>query len=241
MAEQMVAKYLAKHCPTTHQLAAFVASRSQELLLKDGRMLACVLDIHKSKVDVGSSAAGQDRVPRWMEWVKPFTQEQLDVTWLPSQYTGAANPPTGMTHDGATAKEVNGETKTEVVNLKSELQKMEMKMELMLQRMKAKLMVEVKDEVMEMKSAVNAEMMVLKAEVAKSCPTIALPECPICLQDMAPPIRIIQCKMGHKLCESCYDAVMKSGRRNCPGHCGTGFIGRDLGMEAFLRQLTGKQ
>ena len=71
--------------------------------------------------------------------------------------------------------------------MKSELQKMEMKMELMLQQMKTMLMVEVKDEVMEMKSAINAEMMVLKAEVAKSRPTIALPECLICLQDMTPP------------------------------------------------------
>ena len=135
---------------------------------------------------------------------------------------------------------VKEETRTEVVSLKSELQKMELKMELMMQRMKTEMMVEVKDEVREMKSAVNAEMMVLKAEVAKSCPALSLPECPICLQDMAPPTRIIQCKVGHKLCESCYDALMKSGRRNCPGHCGTDFIGRDLGMEAFLRQLTGK-
>ena len=124
------------------------------------------------------------------------------------------------------------------MNLKSELQKMEMK--LMLQQMKTDLMVEVKDEVMELKSAVNAEMMVLKAEVVKSRPTLSLPECLICLQDMAPPTRIIQCKMGHKLCEPCYDALVKRGRRNCPGHCGTGIIGRDLGMEAFLRQLTGK-
>merc|ERR1711934_1185060 len=113
-------------------------------------------------------------------------------------------------------------------------------MELLLQRMKTELLVEVKAEVVELKSAVNAEMMVLKAEVAKSRPTLTLPECLICLQDMAPPTRIIQCKMGHKLCEPCYDAMMRSRRSTCPGHCGTGFIGRDLGMEAFLRQLTGK-
>jgi len=115
-----------------------------------------------------------------------------------------------------------------------------MEMELLLQRMKTELMVEVKAEVMELKSAVNAEMMVLKAEVAKSRLTLTLPECLICLQDMTPPTRIIQCQMGHKLCEPCYDAMMRSRRSTCPGHCGTGFIGRDLGMEAFLRQLTGK-
>ena len=42
----------------------------------------------------------------------------------------------------------------------------------------------VKEDIMELKSAVNAEMMVLKAEVAKSGPTVSLPECPICMQDM---------------------------------------------------------
>ena len=99
----------------------------------------------------------------------------------------------------------------------------------------------VKEDIMELKSAVNAEMMVLKAEVAKSGPTVSLPECPICMQDMAPPTRIIQCQMGHKVCEPCHDAAMGRGRRDCPGHCGTSFIGRDLGMEAFMRQITGRQ
>ena len=146
--------------------------------------------------------------------------------------TGAAILPTGATFYGS---KVEGETIPGVVTLGSKLQKMEMEL-----RMKTELLVEVKAEVMELKSAVNAEMMVLKAEAAKSRPTLTLPECLICLQDMAPPTRIIQCKMGHKLCEPCYDAMMRSRRSTCPGHCGTGFIGRDLGMEAFLRQLTEK-
>ena len=76
----------------------------------------------------------------------------------------------------------------------------------------------VKEDIMELKSAVNTEMMVLKAEVAKSGPTVSLPECPICMQDMAPPTRIIQCQMGHKVCEPCHDAAMGRGRRDCPGH-----------------------
>ena len=141
---------------------------------------------------------------------------------------------------------------------KGEVQKLEM--EVMLQRLKTDFMVEVKDgmggmlqcmkselmagvkeDIMELKSAVNTEMMVLKAEVAKSGPTVSLPECPICMQDMAPPTRIIQCQMGHKVCEPCHDAAMGRGRRDCPGHCGTSFIGRDLGMEAFMRQITGRQ
>ena len=145
-------------------------------------------------------------------------------------------------------KEVKHNTKTEAESMKGEMQKG--KMEVMLHKMKTELMVEVKEgvkemksavkeEVLEMKSAVNAELMILRAEVAKSRPVLSLPECPICMQEMVPPTRIIQCLRGHKLCEHCHDKLMRSGRMNCPRHCGTGFNGRDLGMEAFLRQLTG--
>ena len=75
-------------------------------------------------------------------------------------------PPTEVTFDGS---KVEGETIPGVVTLGSKLQKMEMEL-----RMKTELLVEVKAEVMELKSAVNAEMMVLKAEVAKSRPTLTL-------------------------------------------------------------------
>ena len=78
-------------------------------------------------------------------------------------------PPTEVTFDGS---KVEGETIPGVVTLGSKLQKMEMEL-----RMKTELLVEVKAEVMELKSAVNAEMMVLKAEVAKSRLTLTLPEC----------------------------------------------------------------
>ena len=109
------------------------------------------------------------------------------------------------------------------------------KMELMLQQMKTEQMVEVKDEIMEMKSAVNAEMMVLKAEVVNALPCQNASYAS--LQDMgiAPPTRIIHCKMGHKLCESCHDTMVRSGRRNCLGHCNTGFTGRELGRSADLQ------
>ena len=89
----MVAKYLAKHCPSTHQLEAFLASRSQELLINNGRMLACVQAIHKSKkrqwINVGSSYA----MPG------PVTHKQLNATLLsrPLQFTDPIlNQPTEM-------------------------------------------------------------------------------------------------------------------------------------------------
>ena len=134
---------------------------------------------------------------------------------------------------------VKAETKTEILNLKSEVVKM--KKELMTEARKEKKTVtsngeaKLKEELARLESKMVAEMRLLKAEVAKA--KSQPPECPICMQDMTPPTRIIMCQMGHKLCESCW---MKPGLVNCPGHCGTPFIGRDLGMEAFLRQITGR-
>ena len=50
MAEEMVARFLGKHCPTTRQLAAFVATRSKEL---PAEVLARILQsIHKDGVDI---------------------------------------------------------------------------------------------------------------------------------------------------------------------------------------------
>merc|ERR550517_2440769 len=45
----------------------------------------------------------------------------------------------------------------------------------------------------------------LKAEIAKVVNPAAkfIPECPICLHQMAPPTKIVHCIKGHKLCESC--------------------------------------
>ena len=57
------------------------------------------------------------------------------------------------------------------------------------------------------------------------------PECPICFEELRPPMQIIQCLKGHKLCEPC---SLKPEIANCQDGCKAGFMGRDLGMEAFL-------
>ena len=57
------------------------------------------------------------------------------------------------------------------------------------------------------------------------------PECPICFEELRPPVKIIQCLKGHKLCEPC---SIKPEIQGCPGGCKAGFMGRDYGMEAFL-------
>ena len=101
---------------------------------------------------------------------------------------------------------VKAETKTEILNLKSEVVKM--KKELMTEARKEKKTVtsngeaKLKEELARLESKMVAEMRLLKAEVAKA--KSQPPECPICMQDMTPPTRIIMCQMGHKLCESCW-------------------------------------
>lgn len=63
---------------------------------------------------------------------------------------------------------------------------------------------------------------------------ITMPECPICFEKLKPPMRIVQCLKGHKLCEPC---TQKEKVVACPLNCKSGFIGRDYGMEAFMEQL----
>merc|ERR1719397_873114 len=73
----------------------------------------------------------------------------------------------------------------------------------------------------------------------KNLPTslpISIPECLICMEEMSPPTRIVQCLKGHKICEPC---SQREEGMFCPGHCKTGFTGfRDFGMEAFILKMT---
>jgi len=79
----------------------------------------------------------------------------------------------------------------------------------------------------------------LKAEIVKVKTPAAefIPECPICLHQMAPPTNIVHCVKGHKLCETC---SKKEAVKSCPS-CKTAFMGRDYGMEAFIRELAGEK
>ena len=49
MAERLVAQFLGKHCPSTRQLGAFVATRSKELL-PAGALARIIESIHKHGV-----------------------------------------------------------------------------------------------------------------------------------------------------------------------------------------------
>jgi len=63
------------------------------------------------------------------------------------------------------------------------------------------------------------------------------PECPICLENMTHETRIMQCYGGHPMCGVCHD---KLETKICPS-CKMGMIGRNHGMESYLRTLFSDQ
>lgn len=64
-------------------------------------------------------------------------------------------------------------------------------------------------------------------------------ECPVCMEVMAPPNRIWQCKSGHVICETCKERVKtEPGSQNACPTCKTApFIGRNLALERVSRSL----
>jgi len=87
--------------------------------------------------------------------------------------------------------------------------------------------------------ALGSKLTDLKATI-QTCPQsrpLPCPECPICLDDMKPPTKIIHCKGGHLICEKC---EAKPGVKFCPT-CREEFNGRAVGMEKHLRQLFGHE
>jgi len=97
----------------------------------------------------------------------------------------------------------------------------------------------VKAEILKMEERLEKKIM----EVKQSRPAITGPECPVCFHELRPPLKIVQCEAGHKICEPCSQSAWCAGQIEpvCPGGCGARLIGRDHGMEAFLQQIFGGQ
>jgi len=68
---------------------------------------------------------------------------------------------------------------------------------------------------------------------SKKKATIPCPECPICFNDMKPPIRIVQCTSGHLICRQCRD----NPEVKCCPTCKQQFTGTAIGMENYLRTI----
>ena len=76
----------------------------------------------------------------------------------------------------------------------------------------------------------------LRSEMAKSRTSIAIPECPICFEELRAPRRVVTCGRGHKVCKECSGRpeVVAAG---CPDNCGAAMVGRDHGMEDLIARI----
>ena len=121
------------------------------------------------------------------------------------------------------------EVKSMETNLKAEVVK---NLTELIRNREEKLKADILEEVKNVQNNLKAEILKVKTPAAEF-----IPECPICLHQMAPPTKIVHCVQGHKLCETC---SKKEAVKSCPT-CKTGFMGRDFGMEAFVRELAGEK
>merc|ERR1711874_776910 len=62
-------------------------------------------------------------------------------------------------------------------------------------------------------------------------------ECPICMDIMAPPSRIWQCKVGHVICEVCKEKVKRQTASICSICKTSPIIGTNLALEKMARLL----
>merc|ERR1719430_465483 len=71
-----------------------------------------------------------------------------------------------------------------------------------------------------------------------SCPptpsSLLVPECPVCMEKMKPPLRIFNCDNGHLICSTCRPRISEA---KC--HCRALYRGRATAMEQIIRQLIG--
>jgi len=77
------------------------------------------------------------------------------------------------------------------------------------------------------------EDLMSKDTTSDSSNTLPCPECPVCLEMLMPPIRIMQCSNGHLVCEECESKPELS---SCPT-CRQSFTGRATAMEQHLATL----
>ena len=76
----------------------------------------------------------------------------------------------------------------------------------------------------------------LRSELVKSRTSIAIPECPICFEELRAPRRVVTCGRGHKVCEGC-SRRPEVAAAGCPDNCGAAMVGRDHGMEELIARI----
>ena len=73
----------------------------------------------------------------------------------------------------------------------------------------------------------------VESEKEKEKKKIPLPECPVCLTDMGPGVKIVQCSSGHLLCWTCKEKLSSP---QCPT-CQEPVNNRAHGMENYIMTL----
>ena len=65
-----------------------------------------------------------------------------------------------------------------------------------------------------------------------SPPVTLIPECPICMEELKPPLQIFNCGNGHVICSTCRPRVARC-------HCQEVYRGRATTVEQMIRQIMG--
>ena len=68
--------------------------------------------------------------------------------------------------------------------------------------------------------------------------TASVPQCPVCLDKMRPPVRIFNCRNGHLICGQCRPQVDNDMCTTCRV---VEYTGRATAVEQMIRQMHGQQ
>jgi hypothetical protein len=80
------------------------------------------------------------------------------------------------------------------------------------------------------KQILEAEVQQRLQDAQPAPPASLIPECPICMESMKPPMRIFNCSNGHWICSICRLKCHKC-------HCEALYVGRATAMEQMVRQM----
>ena len=81
----------------------------------------------------------------------------------------------------------------------------------------------------EKKGLESSSTLSMSSSPAISFPSI--PECPVCLEDLKPPLKIFNCRNGHLICSVCKPKV------NICTNCREEYTGRATAIEQMLREM----
>ena len=84
------------------------------------------------------------------------------------------------------------------------------------------------------KQILQAELQQRLQAAQPNPPASLIPECPICMESMKPPLQIFNCSNGHLICSICRPMVNMN---KC--HCEALYVGRATAMEQMVRQMLG--